>query len=79
MQLATYELKYCERCGSLKLRRTTSADAYCGPCGRLLINYSLPSHAEQARVLLRKLPAKSGIAAAMIDATQVELPLGRLQ
>ncbi|MGB7555957.1 MAG: hypothetical protein WBM04_16415 [Candidatus Korobacteraceae bacterium] len=79
MQLATYELKYCERCGSLKLRRATSADAYCEPCGRILINYSLPSHAERARMLLRKPPAKSGIAPAMIDEMQVELPLGRLQ
>ncbi len=79
MQLATYELKYCERCGSLKLRRATSADAYCEPCGRILINYSLPSHAEKARVLLRKPAAQSAIVPATIDAAQVDLPLGRLQ
>ncbi len=41
MQLATYELKYCERCGSLRLRRAASAEAYCEPCGRILVNYSL--------------------------------------
>ncbi len=79
MQLATYELKYCERCGSLKLRRATSGDAYCEPCGIILINYSLPSHVERARVLLRKPPTKSGIAPPTIDAAQVDLPVGRLQ
>ncbi len=79
MQLATYELKYCERCGSLKLRRTASGDAYCEPCGRMLINYSLPNHAERACMLLRKPAAKSSTAPVMIDAAQVDLPLGRLQ
>ncbi len=43
----TYELKYCERCGSLRLRRSKSTENYCEPCERMLLNYSLP-------VLLRR-------------------------
>ncbi len=48
MQSTTYELKYCERCGSLRLRRTASAGTYCEPCGQMLVAFSLPAHAERA-------------------------------
>jgi hypothetical protein len=41
MQGTTYELKYCERCGSLGLRRSQSGETYCEPCEQILINYSL--------------------------------------
>ena len=37
-----YELKYCERCGSLGLRRAQSGETYCEPCGQILIAYTLP-------------------------------------
>jgi len=33
------ELKYCERCGSLKLRRAGSGENYCGSCVRLLLHF----------------------------------------
>jgi hypothetical protein len=29
-----FELKYCERCGGLWLRRCDAAAVYCSPCGR---------------------------------------------
>jgi hypothetical protein len=45
MQDVTYELKYCERCGSLGLRRSHSDETYCEPCGRILTNYSFPGDA----------------------------------
>ena len=79
MQRCTYELKYCERCGSLRVRRAASADAYCEPCGRMLIDYSLGNHAERARLLLRKPRRKSGIGPVMTDAAQAALPFGGLQ
>jgi hypothetical protein len=36
MQTISYELKYCERCGSLRLRRADSAEDYCPSCERAL-------------------------------------------
>jgi hypothetical protein len=54
MQLSTYELKYCERCGSLLLRRSASAETYCEPCEQMLANYSLRNHAGRANLLLYK-------------------------
>ena len=79
MQLATYELKYCERCGSLRLRRNSSAETYCEPCGQMLANFSLPIHAERASLLLRKPRAKSAVAPVMKHEAQAPLPFGRLQ
>jgi hypothetical protein len=34
MQTISYQLKYCERCGSLRLRRADSAEDYCPSCER---------------------------------------------
>jgi hypothetical protein len=79
MQLTTYELKYCERCGSLRLRRAESAETYCEPCGQMLANFSLPIHAERASLLLRKPRTKSAVAAVMNHEVQAPLPFGRLQ
>lgn len=42
MKQTTYELKYCERCGSLLLRRSHTPETYCKPCVRSLTSYSLP-------------------------------------
>jgi hypothetical protein len=39
MQEITYELKYCERCGSLQLRRADSANTYCRPCQQALFRF----------------------------------------
>ena len=36
MEGTSYELKYCERCGSLGLRRAKSAESYCRSCGQLV-------------------------------------------
>ena len=47
MENITYELKYCERCGSLGLRQCKSPQSYCRPCGQLILNYSLPADARR--------------------------------
>jgi hypothetical protein len=79
MQLSTYELKYCERCGSLRLRRSASAETYCEPCEQMLANYSLRNHAGRASLLLHK-PRPKSVAAPLLPAgTPSQLPLGRLQ
>jgi hypothetical protein len=47
MEGTNYELKYCERCGTLGLRRARSAESYCRPCGQVLVNNSFPVAARQ--------------------------------
>jgi len=42
MQAISYELKYCERCGSLRLRRADSAENHCPACERTLWQSSSP-------------------------------------
>jgi hypothetical protein len=63
MESTNYQLKYCERCGSLRLRPAASAETYCQPCERALFTWSLPE--ETMRLLLRKVeplcgPERSG-------------------
>jgi len=41
METIKYELKYCERCGTLKLRRVASDNMYCSRCEGLLARYGL--------------------------------------
>ncbi len=53
MELITYELKYCERCGSLGLRRCQSSENYCEPCGLILTNYVLRRAPERRPVFAR--------------------------
>ena len=45
MERITYELKYCERCGSLCTRRRDSSDTYCDACAQMLTPVCLPSGA----------------------------------
>ena len=39
MNTVKFELKYCERCGTLKLRPVSSTSTYCPLCERLLARY----------------------------------------
>ena len=43
MEIIRYELKYCERCGTLKLRRVASESTYCRRCEGLLTRFEFPS------------------------------------
>ncbi len=52
MPTITYQLKYCERCGSLRLRPAHSAENYCQPCEQALFHWSLPE--DSVRLLLRR-------------------------
>jgi hypothetical protein len=78
MQAITYQLKYCERCGALRLRRADSRDNYCRDCEQLLFN--MPArHALQAKLLRRKpRAAKTGLPA-LPPAAPIELACGRAQ
>ena len=46
-EIILLELKYCERCGGLWLRKKGSAGPYCGPCARELMD--LPGPQKKAR------------------------------
>jgi len=39
METIRFELKYCERCGTLKLRPVASATTYCRRCESLLARF----------------------------------------
>jgi len=49
-----YELKYCERCGSLRLRRSDSAESYCPSCEHVLFDAPFSHGALQAKLLRGK-------------------------
>jgi len=36
MRYSSYELKYCERCGGLGLRRNQSGSPYCSDCEQMM-------------------------------------------
>jgi hypothetical protein len=74
----TYELKYCERCGSLRLRRSQSAENYCEPCGRMLLNYSSPNLALR-QATARKNEAEVPVPFKLGAQAQSWLWMGRLQ
>ena len=79
MQAITYELKYCERCGSLRLRRADSADTYCRPCERVLFNLQLPGEALQSKLLLRRPRTPKDEPRISQGEAQLDLPYGRMQ
>ncbi len=47
MKYSSYELKYCERCGGLGLRRSKSGQPYCCDCEQMMRAF-LPRAAARA-------------------------------
>ncbi len=47
MEYSSYELKYCERCGGLGLRRSKTGLPYCGDCEQMMRAF-LPGPAADA-------------------------------
>jgi hypothetical protein len=78
MQAITYELKYCERCGSLGLRRCQSDEMYCAPCGQILINYSFPTGVSRPSLPRKAKPTKDD-SLRLEGHAQSGLRFGRLQ
>jgi len=78
MQSTTYELKYCERCGSLGLRRAQSADNYCAPCGQILVAYSSPRNVV-LRPHIRKPKTPLYLPLQLHSAAEAGFSLGRMQ
>jgi ribosomal protein L37AE/L43A len=76
-QETTYELKYCERCGSLGLRRSQSAANYCERCEQILINCFFPVDPVR-RALLRR-PGAEPQCLKLEGGAQSWFPFGRLQ
>ncbi len=78
MQDVTYELKYCERCGSLGLRRSQSGETYCQPCGQILNSYSIPGD-HSRRSLPRTAESPAAVPLVLDVKAQAGQPYGRLQ
>ena len=78
MSITTYELKYCERCGSLGLRRSQSAESYCEPCGQVLVSPGALTRAER-RLLLRSFRHDRRALLKLDGPADSRLPSGRLQ
>jgi len=76
MEQGTYELKYCERCGSLGTRRAHSSDTYCESCAQILTHSFLPGAASR-RPRLRR--ARNQKALPLQIKGEAELAGGRLQ
>ena len=56
MQAISYQLKYCERCGSLRLRPAASAEIYCPSCEQALLRAVTPTALPCKRPPKRRLP-----------------------
>jgi len=74
-QTTVYELKYCERCGSLGLRRVCSGETYCRPCGHALTNVVLPGHRSPLKLSAVRCPVDGGIAP-LVFLGEAQLDLG---
>ena len=79
MQAITYELKYCERCGSLRLRRADSSDTYCQTCEQALFNLPLTGEALRSKLPRRKPRTPKDERPILQGPAQLELAYGRLQ
>jgi len=79
MNTVKYELKYCERCGTLKLRPVSSATNYCMLCEHLLARFRFGKSAAAAIAAGLSTPAAiktlAGIPFSVTDAATA----GRLQ
>lgn len=58
MKTIKFELKYCERCGTLKLRRTASESTYCHNCVQLLARYAFPRLSSNCETVVLPLPCR---------------------
>ena len=76
MPSITYQLKYCERCGSLRLRPANSAENYCQPCEQALFHRALPE--ETVRWLRQARPSDPALKAGNAFQSQLEPIGGRL-
>ncbi len=66
MENMNYELKYCERCGTLKLRPVASETTYCRACQHLLGRYAFPREAGPNNSQRISLPPGLKIAAGVL-------------
>jgi hypothetical protein len=59
MKTIKYELKYCEGCGTLKLRPVRSASKHCLLCERMLARFRFPQRIERRMPAGLPLPVSS--------------------
>jgi hypothetical protein len=61
MEIIRYELKYCEGCGTLKLRPVLSANNHCMICERLLERFGFRRKIGAPNLAELSLPAERNI------------------
>jgi len=79
MKSVKLELKYCERCGTLKLRPVSTTTHYCLPCERMLARYRFPRRTEVADGASLASTAKLSLPAGMPVAMSGVAATGRAQ
>ena len=62
MKSIKYELKYCERCGTLKLRPVSSASNCCRVCAQMLARFRFPRGIPTVKCGELAVPAELGMA-----------------
>ena len=74
MEIISCELKYCERCGTLKLRLIDSGSTYCRRCEGLLTRYTFPQGTRSKdSAALRLAPEKAILAQIPLRAVSHEV------
>lgn len=79
METISYELKYCERCGTLKLRPVTSVSTYCRRCEGLLARFTLTRGPGDANAAVETTPSAVRMAARIPVVVVSERLAGRMQ
>ena len=79
MEITRYELKYCERCGTLKLRRVASESTYCRLCESLLSRFAFPRRADGASSSSLPAQIEANILGGMSQPSGSQALAGRVQ
>ena len=79
MESIRYELKYCERCGTLKLRQISSVSTYCRRCEGLLARFTFARGGEGVNSAVLPAPPAQRIMARIPVVVVRERLAGRVQ
>lgn len=79
MESMTYELKYCERCGNLGVRRTGTQAEYCEPCRAALLRFDPAPRAQSESKAKHTLGPWLQAKTAQLALQDLAVPAGRVQ
>ena len=70
VEVMELELKYCERCGALWLRRMGSEGVYCAVCGPKMVSVPMPRKSGGVRLRMSRDLQATGCATRTIAPTE---------